>query len=201
MSSLKNSRIRDQSRQWPKLLSEIPNHHRVRYKYAANLCRGRTLDAACGVGYGSWLIGNRVNEVCGVDISPKAIGWAREYFPGPTYICGDIEKEPWEGDFETVVSLETIEHLKDPSRALQAFRRACKGALIASVPNEDKYPFKAENFVDDESPHFRHYTPKEFEDLLTENGFKVIVKACQPDKWHPFMEEGTDGMFLTYLCV
>ena len=193
--------LKDQGRQWPKNLSEIPDHHRVRYKFAANLCAGRTLDAACGVGYGTSIIGSKaskVSEVVGVDKSEQAIGWAEKYFPGPKFVCGDVSGDY--GLFETVVSLETIEHLQDPSPALKAFRRACKGKFIASVPNEEKYPFKAENFVDDESPHYRHYTPDEFGDLLQSHGFRVLEAFCQEDKFHPYMNLGIDGMFLIYVC-
>ncbi len=182
-------------------MADVPNHHRIRYKFAAHQSRGRTLDAACGVGYGTSIIKENVEEVVGVDKGSNAIGWAEKYFPGPKYICGDITKEPWEGQFETLVSLETIEHIQDPSPALKAFRRACTGHLIVSVPNEERYPFKAENFEGDESPHYRHYTPAEFDALLREHDFDVFQRCCQPDKDHPFIEAGTRGMFLIYICV
>jgi SAM-dependent methyltransferase len=139
--------------------------------------------------------------VVGVDISAEALAWAEFYFHGPTYIRGNIEDEPWEGKFETVVSIETIEHLKDPSKALQAFRRACVGIFIASVPNEENYPFKAENFASDEWPHYRHYTPQEFEELLAKHDFTVKERFCQISKSKPWMRIGTDGLFLVYVCT
>ena len=131
----------------------------------------------------------------GVDSSAQAIQWAEEHFQGPYFIQGRIEEEPWTGKFETVVSLETIEHIREAKEALQAFRKACLGTLIASVPNEDNYPFSAENFARDESPHFRHYRPQEFEDLLKECGFKVTERFCQVDKQGD-IHAGTDGRFL-----
>lgn len=131
----------------------------------------------------------------GIDANAQAIHWAEEHFHGPYFIEGRIEEEPWSGKFETVVSLETIEHIQDPKEALKAFRRACIGTLIASVPNEERYPFQAKKFKDDESPHFRHYRPQEFEDLLKDCGFKVTERFCQKDK-RGEIHAGSDGMFL-----
>ena len=184
----------DQSRQWVKTTHAARPDHVRRYELAARYASGRVLDAACGCGYGSKILLGNASLVVGVDYSPSAISWAEEHFQGPYFIQGKIEDEPWSGKFETVVSLETIEHLRDPKPALEAFRRACIGTLIASVPNEDRYPFVAEKFARDESPHFRHYRPVEFEDLLKECGFKVTERFCQVDK-RGEIHAGTDGMF------
>ncbi len=193
--------IRDQSRQWPTVYGGVGNHHLCRYEFVALNAAGRILDAACGSGYGSQMLSMGEKDVTGVDISSEAIEWAKENFPGPNYILGRIEDAPWEGVFDTIVSLETIEHMKDPSAALKAFRRACVGQFFVSVPNENNYPFKAENFVHDESPHFRHYRPEEFDELLESNGFKVLDRFCQVNKSQPEIEPGTNGMFITYVCV
>lgn len=186
----------DASRQWARTTKDARLDHVRRYELAARYASGRVLDAACGCGYGSKILLGSADLVVGVDSSPNAIRWAEEHFQGPYFIEGKIEEEPWSGKFETVVSLETIEHLADPKPALDAFRAACIGTFIASVPNEDKYPFRAKTFANDESPHFRHYRPQEFEDLLKECGFKVTERFCQQDKKSGEIYAGTDGMFL-----
>jgi len=168
-----------------------------RYELAAKYASGRVLDAACGCGYGTSILSRNAVAV-GIDYSPSAIDWAETYYPGPEYIRGKIEDEPWSGKFEAVISLETLEHLPKPSIALQAFRRAGK-VLIASVPNEELYPFRKENFSQDDSPHFRHYTPVQFQELLEGSGSKVSEKFCQKDKKGD-IHGGTDGMFLIYVC-
>lgn len=168
--------------------------------FASFRASGRILDAACGCGYGSLMLTEGEREVVGVDVSKDAIDWANAHFPGPKFIRGLIEDSPWDGAFDTVVSIETIEHMKEPRRALDAFRGACRGELIASVPNQELYPFKAENFVYDESPHFRHYTPDEFQDLLHGCGFKVTERFCQVSKAEPQVVGGTNGKFLIYVC-
>jgi 2-polyprenyl-3-methyl-5-hydroxy-6-metoxy-1,4-benzoquinol methylase len=192
--------ILDRSRQWPRAYGDVANHHLYRYEFAAVNASGRILDAACGSGYGSQILGLGDRDVTGVDISSEAIEWAMKNFPGPKYIQGRIEDSPWEGEFDTIVSLETIEHIKDPSAALKAFRRACVGHLFVSVPNENNYPFKAENFIYDDSPHFRHYRPEEFDELLESNGFKVLDRFCQVHKLQPEIVPGTNGLFMTYIC-
>jgi hypothetical protein len=153
----------DTSRQWGRFEGEIKRDHVNRYRFALDYVTGRTLDAACGCGYGS--------------------------------------KIPWFGEFETVVSLETLEHLEQPEGALEAFRKACKGKLIASVPNEDFYQFKAEVFAKDESPHFRHYRPHEFQDLLEGCGFKVVERFCQKSKQDPEVVKGVDGRYMVFVCT
>jgi SAM-dependent methyltransferase len=172
----------------------------MRYAIAMVYAYGRILDAACGCGYGASLLEAK-GYVVGVDADEEAIKWAEKYYPGPRYIVGRIEEGPWEGQYETVVSLETIEHLPNPSPALKAFRKACLGLFIASVPNEELYPFEADNFAEDDSPHYRHYTPREFDLLLEEHGFKVLHRFAQVSKAYSMPIEGTEGRFLVYVCA
>jgi 2-polyprenyl-3-methyl-5-hydroxy-6-metoxy-1,4-benzoquinol methylase len=190
----------DTSRQWGHTVNEIKKDHVNRYLFAKQHVTGRVLDAACGCGYGSKILLENAVEAVGVDDSIEAIEWAREFFRGPQFINGKIEEAPWTGKFETIVSLETLEHLQNPEEALKAFRRSCIGTLIASVPNENLYPFKAEVFANDESPHFRHYRPEEFQDLLEWSGFKVVGRFCQVSKQDPEVVKGTDGRYLVYIC-
>jgi 2-polyprenyl-3-methyl-5-hydroxy-6-metoxy-1,4-benzoquinol methylase len=189
----------DTGRQWVDGLGRVSDHHRIRYEFAAANSSGRILDAACGCGYGSGIL-SIVGEVTGVDFDPEAIEWAKKTFPGPEYICGDITTSPWRGKFDTVVSFETIEHVEDASKILEPLRHACCGTFIGSVPNEVNYPFKAENFANDKSPHFRHYTPEEFEHLLIKYGFSIRERFCQRSKNKPDIVKGTDGIFLVYVC-
>lgn len=189
----------NQSRQWVGPADPVSKHHLWRYVLAARIAKGRTLDAACGSGYGTRILRTTVNDVVGVDANPAAIKWAKENYQSE-FICGRIEDRPWSGEFETVVSLETIEHIKEPEEAIKAFREACKGRFIASVPNEEMYPFVAENFLNDDSPHYRHYRPHEFQNLLEQCGFTVIGKFCQVSKHEPEVVDGTEGNFLVYVC-
>lgn len=185
----------DRTRQWG-TLDQIRADHVQRYLFASNMADpGSILDLACGCGYGSKILHDAGFDVTGGDICKEALDYARKNYPGPYYIQADCENPP-SGHFDTLVTFETIEHLKKPSDFLS---RVDCSLLICSVPNEERYPFKAENFKDDEYPHFRHYTPKELDSLLEESGFSVKERWCQKDK-NGVITPGTDGMFLIYIA-
>lgn len=173
-------------------LAEIRSDHKRRYLYAANLLPvgARVLDLACGCGYGSWLLHIAGLDVTSVDISEEAIEYARRWYDGPKYRCQKAEET--QGEFDALVSFETLEHLPDPSILLRNIKAK---VLIASVPNEERYPFKKENFEGESYPHLRHYTPAEFERVLYNAGYQVKAMVCQKDKLG-YVYPGTDGMFL-----
>jgi len=134
-----------------------------------------------------------------MDIHAEAIYTAKEHYSGPEYVIGDIGNPPDLGMFRTVVSMETIEHLPDPLKALDWFRSICDGVLVCSVPNEEKYQFRADVFKDDEYPHLRHYTPTQFDELLWEAGWAPFDRQTQDSKVGD-CRPGTDGLFLVYAC-
>lgn len=181
----------DQTRQYGPI-EQIRRDHVRRYLLAAEILqKKKVLDLACGCGYGSWLLHGAGNEVTGVDIEPEAIAYARKHYQGPEYRCESAEG--FKGSFEAIVSFETLEHLDRPEVVL-----AIEAPLIiASVPNEERYPFSKEKFAGDKYPHKRHYTPQEFEELLNSAGYEVTDKFCQKDK-HGDIHPGSDGMFMIY---
>jgi len=188
-------------RQWSTTLDGIRKDHVERYRFAATkLARyDRVLDAACGCGYGSSILQDAGCIVDGIDAHPGAITFAEESYPGPTYRIGKIEAGVFpRKHYDAIVSFETIEHLRDPLHALQVFRERAD-RLIVSTPNEELYPFTAQNFAGEEYPHIRHYTPAEFVDLLASAGFVAESKHCQKTK-QSSVEDGTEGMFLVYVC-
>lgn len=190
--------LEDPSRQLGSNLSEISAHHLTRYYFAASLLdqKTRVLDIGCGCGYGTWILWTITGMAAGIDLSPKAIAWADKYYKGPLFLCSDGGSLDEEADIAVV--FEVIEHIPDPKKMLEGLKVK---RLIASVPNEEKYPFKADNFKDDSSPHLRHYTPVEFEKLLNDAGFDVVGKFCQIDKLQTGIKSGTEGKFLIYMGV
>lgn len=202
MSGKKNTGVvdKDRSRQWVGEGSKVAAIHILRYEFAAQRSEGRVLDAACGCGYGSLMMYLKTGNVIGIDSDQEAIDWAKWNFKGPLFLKARIEDAPWDGGFDTVVSLETIEHIQDPSPVLKTLRKSCRGMFIASVPNEDYYPFDPEVFKGDNSPHYRHYRPDEFDKLLKDHGFKVKERFYQKDKVDAEIREGTEGKFIIYAC-
>lgn len=185
-------------RQLAPTLDKIHPGHFERYKFAASMVKGRVLDAACGCGYGSKMMEGKDCRVVGVDIDNETIQYARQFYSGPGYLIGDIFDIPWAGRFDWIVSLETIEHLQAPEKALKIFRHH-GSHLIASTPNERFYPFDPKNHVGERYPHVRHYTSQEFSDLLESAGWKVMSKHCQTRKWTGVVP-GDEGKFQIFVC-
>ena len=178
-------------------LEAIRRDHTERYRFAASkIPKGsKVLDLACGCGYGSWILHEAGMKVTGADIEPEAISYAEKNYPGPAYIRKAAEEI--EGQYDAIVTFETLEHIYYPGSILKAIQAPL---VIASVPNEERYKFLPKAFEGDKYPHLRHYTPTEFEQLLNGSGLMVVERFCQKDK-HGDVEPGTDGVFLISVCT
>jgi SAM-dependent methyltransferase len=130
--------------------------HMERYKFAKRkLVRGSVLDLACGVGYGTALLGehSEITDALGVDISPSSVQYAAQRYSNErvSFCCSDALQFRPGRVFDNIVSLETIEHVDNP-RAVFAHLvslLAPKGRLIASVPitpSVDANPHHKTNF-------------------------------------------------------
>ena len=67
---------------WPHSIDEVRREHLGRYEFATRYLKpGWTcLDAACGSGYGSDFLANKVCKVIGVDINDHGISYAKENY-------------------------------------------------------------------------------------------------------------------------
>ncbi|MBI4623786.1 MAG: class I SAM-dependent methyltransferase [Verrucomicrobia bacterium] len=114
--------------------------HLQRYLFARERVSGRVLDVACGVGYGSYILGAGDNTVVGVDVSAEAIAEARGQHsrPNVSFHLGPLDSLPVAAPlFDAAVSLETIEHVPDPRALLRDLSVRLKpgGVLVISAPN------------------------------------------------------------------
>jgi ubiquinone/menaquinone biosynthesis C-methylase UbiE len=132
----------------------------ARYRFAAPAASGKTvLDAGCGWAYGAELLAQAGAEsVVGIDISETVIEAAREQVdPRVSLEVADLTDLPFEsGSFDLVVCFETIEHLRDQSRALDELARvlADGGLLLISSPNDavsgGRDPYQLHHFTREE---------------------------------------------------
>lgn len=123
--------------------------HLVRYDFAGKRAQGKVLDLACGIGYGSYFLGNvpLVTSVFGADLSEKAIDYAVKIFNHGKvrFSVESATKTSFpNASFDTIISLETVEHLKEISLFFQEIKRLLRpqGTLVMSVPNK-KFFFDA----------------------------------------------------------
>ncbi len=180
-------------------IEKIRPDHAGRYKFSAGFI-GRNdtvLDCACGVGYGTAIIAevSCPKRVVGMDISEKAIKFARRHYPGDNirYGVSDVfNMDLGDAKFDRIVSFETLEHVESKP-LIDIFWRTLKkgGLLIISTPNEDMMPYDERRFPF----HLKHYTPGELDDLLVSAGFSVVGRYTQYDINSCEVVKGTDGLF------
>jgi len=114
-------------------------HHLARYNWALDKCfNKRVADIACGTGYGTKLIGNIANVV-GMD----------KFRPiGIKSFKIDLNTDFIPGEYDVIVSFETIEHLRRPKYFLNRVKQAlAKGGLfIFSIPNNAYNEFHLQHY-------------------------------------------------------
>jgi 2-polyprenyl-3-methyl-5-hydroxy-6-metoxy-1,4-benzoquinol methylase len=197
---------RRHERQVSPSLDGIRSDHKQRYFFASELISGksRVSDVACGIGYGSYIIAKASPDrtVYAVDLDAGAIEYAIQNYslPNIDYICNDVRTIDRQiGPLDAVISFETIEHIPNPRPLLVWASEILKkdGVLICSTPNEDKLKFTKAGFP----YHEKHYTPYEFEALLTEAGFKITGRYTQHDRETGELVEGWDGLYNIAICT
>jgi SAM-dependent methyltransferase len=165
---------------------ETLNLHLTRYAFAKKFTvKGRILDIACGVGYGSAYLTEEcpnIEQVIGVDLDTDAISYARENYSHPklSFVCQDALTYRPSELFDTIISLETIEHLSDPSLFLRHLKALLKpgGTIVTSVPttlSTDANPY-----------HLNDFTQKSFRKLVLTSGFSEIDCLLQKQSFSPF---------------
>lgn len=153
----------------PECVREIWYEHMHRYVLAGELTRGKAvLDAACGEGFGAFHLAATARHVSAVDISQPTIAHAcaRYQRDNLSFQLADCRALPFaDGQFDCIVSFETLEHLQDQARMLGEFRRvlAGDGFLLISSPDKAVY---TEQLGNDNPFHARELYRHELEDLL-----------------------------------
>jgi SAM-dependent methyltransferase len=154
----------------PEVKGAIWHEHWHRYSVMLSAARGlRVLDAACGEGYGSWLLAGTAADVVGIDVDAAAIGHAVARYaarPNLRYLQASCAALPLAtGSVDLIVSFETIEHIEGQEAMLAEFRRVLTpmGALVISSPNKAIYSEET-GFANEF--HVRELTRDEFATML-----------------------------------
>jgi SAM-dependent methyltransferase len=146
--------------------------HLERYAFAARHLRpGRLLDLACGVGYGTKLLRERGPAgitALGIDLSEEAVAHARRHYvaAGVSFERADAMRFSDAEGFDSIVSLETIEHLPDPAGFVDRLVGLLRpgGMIVASAPTTPSV---------DVNPHHLHdFSERSFRRLFGRRGLR-----------------------------
>lgn len=136
----------------------------------------RLLDVGCGAGrflkaaMQKWP-GEPSVELWGVDFSQAAIDRARTVLPAATLRCAPADALGLpDAHFDAVASLQTLEHVPEPEKALSEVVRvlAPGGTLMVSVPDAA---------TDTASCHVNFWTLDEFRAFLRPHGTVQVVRG------------------------
>lgn len=182
---------------------ERSDGHIVRYHLAADQIKAgdRVLDAACGLGYGSYVLAHLTQSalVLGVDGSEYAVEYAGKNFAScesrltfqRAWLPDHLFEFPDES-FDVIVSFETLEHVQNPEGLLAEFSRLLSpgGRVIVSVPNN-----WADETGKDPNPHHLHVYTLELlrgqmsrhfvRDQLIQQIASGCKRAVAGDRWQP----------------
>jgi len=101
----------------------------------------RILDVGCGEGYQISYIVNHAGYTVGVDLSLSKLIEAKKRVKDVDFINASSEKLPFRTEtFDKVLSLELLEHLRNPSKTIDeiSFILKKQGILVISVPYKER---------------------------------------------------------------
>lgn len=146
---------------------------------------GKILDIGCHGGTFTKIIAQKTKakEIYGIDISKKAIEFAKKRLPKFKFQVASAEYLPFtSGFFDGVTCLEVLEHVDDPEKVLSEIKRVLKkgGWLVILVPTENKL-FKFLWFFWTtfgkgkvwRHAHVQHFNGDSLDKLLKKNGFEI----------------------------
>jgi SAM-dependent methyltransferase len=174
---------RNRERAYPGLSGEAPPTSSL-YERALAAIGGarRILDAGCGAGMGTQLIGQRVPEVIGIDASPLAINFARNMAPDAKLFTADLTAPLSVGAVDAAVAIDVLGHVAAPEKMLVALRAALPLGRKIYLAEMTSYPAQYLK-----TPARRAFSRGTLTSLLAISGYEIV-------SW-----DGDDGPFLA--CV
>jgi SAM-dependent methyltransferase len=162
---------------WEKMMR--PVFHRAANLLEKDRGKGRLLDVGTGFGFFLAEMKNRGWEAVGVEISQKALDYARNAL-GLTVHPGPLEKVGFpDNHFDAVTAFYVIEHLSHPMAFLRECHRILKpgGLLLLRYPHTTPIKsllhfFGVKNRLYDLPAHLSDFSPKMIQQCLERIGFE-----------------------------
>jgi trans-aconitate methyltransferase len=164
----------------------------------------RVLDVGCGDGKITAEIAARVphGSVLGVDPSQDMIAFANRHFgpairPNLRFEVADVRRLTYREEFDRVVSFNALHWVPEQGAALRAIRTALVPmgqAVLRFVPEGQRPSLEdviesvrhaarwAGYFAGFQKP-CAHFSPQEYQDLASQNGFRVLRIGLEDRAW------------------
>lgn len=145
------------------LRSDNPIHQRLlkAYYLAEEFVAGDLLEIGCGEGRGVHLLHDQVDSFTGIDKITEVVDALSAKYPDAKFEQASIPPLNFaDNQFDTVISFQVIEHIKNDKEYLEEIARVLKpgGKALLTTPNIKKSLSR--------NPwHIREYTAKQLEDL------------------------------------
>lgn len=144
--------------------------HLKRYGAVRRFCYGDVLDFASGCGYGTFMIAGNpdVSSVTGIDQDAGALQWAEKHFSHSKITYKQVDIEQCTDKFDTLVCLETIEHIVDTSLVPRLVERCAIDNVIVSYPDKKTTHY---------NPHHKHdFVRQDIVDLFPNHVLYHIIR-------------------------
>ena len=144
------------------------------YQFISKMLKGKSvLDNACGNGIGAMFYHKfGAKKIVGIDISKEAVDEANGLkIPNSQFLVMDgVDLKLEDSSFDAVVSVATLEHIKDYNKYVKECKRVLKkgGLLFVETPNSLHY----KDMKSTHDFHEKEFTHKELKTLLSKH-FKV----------------------------
>jgi ubiquinone/menaquinone biosynthesis C-methylase UbiE len=148
--------------------------HEALYQMLRRTDAELVLDAGCGEGFVTTYLARRDPSlrITGVDVKEDAIAYARDHFGDlATFRTGSVYKLPFsDNSFDAIVCSEVLEHLDDPVRPLDEFKRVARRHVLITVPREPYFKWLNDLGrglrLSPDPGHVNFWTKKTFQDFI-----------------------------------
>jgi 2-polyprenyl-3-methyl-5-hydroxy-6-metoxy-1,4-benzoquinol methylase len=153
-------------------------HGKLLSMVCSNIPKGATLlDVGCGMGILAEKTLGSTDFYVGVDISMERIKQCRRRVKaeGTFFVAADAARLPFRtGSFNTVASIEVIEHMADTGGFLKGINRVLAKGGVFVLTTPASMVFENNIGLLYKEQHLYEFTPRKLKAMLEENGFTVI---------------------------
>lgn len=167
------------------------------FRNLLSLISKKQVDSILDVGCGEGFTLNRLKEngigkkLEGIEYKKEAIELGKKTYPDIKITEGSIYNLPYkDNSFDLVLCTEVLEHLDDPSKALEELIRVSKKYLVLSVPNEPFFMFaqfvRGKNWsrFGNDIEHINHWTMFGFPKFIKKSAPNIQIRAKKfPFAW------------------